>query len=114
MSSAEAVLAAFALLSSVIHLYVVVVEGLYKAFSATAFLLKNYGLTGLWLMVFGSKDVLRSELQVLASDGAQGALDFKKATQDESNMIAVAVRNNQNFDVTSSAHRNCRVLLLLR
>ncbi len=60
--------------------------------STMFFLLKHYGPTGLSLAVFGSVDVLRMEFEVLASDGDQIALDFKKATQDESTMIAVAVR----------------------
>lgn len=58
----------------------------------TAFVLQNYGIMGIFLLTFGSDDVLRYEFQVLASDDAQVAFDFKKATQDESNMIAVAVR----------------------
>lgn len=68
-------------------------EAFYELFSTTWFLLRHYGPTGLWLVLFGSHDVLRSAFQVLASDGERAASDFKKATQDESNMIAVAVRD---------------------
>lgn len=62
------------------------------AFSTNIFLLRNYGFTtGFWLVIFGSKDVIRLEFEVLASHGEQIALEFKKATQDEGTMIAVAV-----------------------
>lgn len=63
-----------------------------QLFSSNLFLLKHYGLNGLGLIIFGSKDILRLELQVLASGEDKDALDFKTATQDESSMIAVAVR----------------------
>jgi hypothetical protein len=60
--------------------------------STNLFLLEHYGPAGLSLAVFGSVDVLRMGFEVLASDGDEVALNFKKATQDESTMIAVAVR----------------------
>jgi hypothetical protein len=75
--------------TDVVSVVVLVMTAYLKYFSATWFLLKHYGLAGFWLVVFGSTDILRSELQVLASDGEQAALDFKKAAQDESNMIAI-------------------------
>lgn len=55
------------------------------------FSLTQYGVVGIWIILFGSNSVLISELQVLASREDQVASDFKKATQDESNMVAVAV-----------------------
>lgn len=99
---------------SVVSLASAIVKSVRETFSANAFLLKHYGLAGLLLTAFGSKDVLRSELQVLATDDEQVALDFKKATQDESNMIAIAVRTGHDSDVTTLAHRGCRVLSWLR
>ncbi|KAK4445175.1 hypothetical protein QBC34DRAFT_413654 [Podospora aff. communis PSN243] len=58
--------------------------------STAAFVARTYGIAGIGILLFGSKDVMRSEFEVLASDNDQVATDFKKATQDESNMIAVA------------------------
>lgn len=53
----------------------------------------------LWLLAgpvlwdFGSSDVWRIQVQVLRSQDDSVAMDFKKSTQDESNMVAVAVRS---------------------
>lgn len=76
---------------AVIQVPVVIVGALAGSFSTARFIVRTYGIPGLWILVFGSQDILRSEFQVLASDSGQAAIDFKKATQDESNMIAVAV-----------------------
>jgi len=89
---------ALALTGPVLYL----VKALYGTFTANTFLLRHYGLVGPYLVVFGSKDVLRSELQVLAGDGEHVASEFKKATQDESSMIAVAVRRDHIFDIKLS------------
>ncbi len=65
-----------------------------ETYKRISFVLREYGIAGTWLVMFGSHDVLRSEFQVLASGDDQVAFDFKKATQDESNMIAIAVRRS--------------------
>jgi hypothetical protein len=87
---------------------VTVVEVVYKVsltftgtLSTAIFVAKTYGIAGFWIVIFGSKDVMRSEFEVLASDSDQVATDFKKATQDESNMIAVAVSFHRNFPTIS-------------
>jgi hypothetical protein len=66
-------------------------KAIYGNLAANVFLVKHYGLASPLLILFGSKDVLRAELQVLASVDERVASEFKKASQDESSMIAVAV-----------------------
>ncbi|KAK3368827.1 hypothetical protein B0T24DRAFT_706975 [Lasiosphaeria ovina] len=67
-----------------------IVVAITGAFSTARFIARTYGIAGLWITVLGSKDVMRSEFEILASDNDQIATNFKKATQDESSMIAVA------------------------
>ena len=56
------------------------------------FLIKQYGLAGVVLWIFGSGAIWRMQKQVLESEGDKVAMDFKASAQNESNMIAVAVR----------------------
>ncbi|KAK3312334.1 hypothetical protein B0H66DRAFT_485609 [Apodospora peruviana] len=76
--------------SSILSVVNIVRKVFFETFKATRFIMKRYGIVGVWIILFGSDSVLRSELQVLASLDEKVASDFKKATQDESNMIAVA------------------------
>jgi hypothetical protein len=61
-----------------------------------AFLVSKYGLGGVVLWVFGSGTLWRMQLCVLQSEGNKVAMDFKASIQNESNMIAVAVRARLN------------------
>jgi hypothetical protein len=58
------------------------------------FLVRHYGLGGVVLWIFGSGAIWRMEKQVLESDEDKVAMDFKVSIQNESNMIAVAVRSS--------------------
>jgi Na+-transporting NADH:ubiquinone oxidoreductase subunit NqrE len=60
------------------------------------FLVREYGFGGVVLWVFGSGTVWRMQLYVLQSEGDKVAMDFKASIQNESNMIAVAVRAHLN------------------
>lgn len=82
---------------SLIQLPLIIAEVTAAYFSTAAFIIEIYGVVGIFLIIFGSKDVLRSEFQVLASSNDQVATDFKKAAQDESTMIAVTVSLASNF-----------------
>lgn len=55
------------------------------------FFLRHYGLAGVILWLFGSNAIWRIQFQILHSTIDQEAMDFKKATQDESSIIALAV-----------------------
>jgi hypothetical protein len=57
-------------------------------------LVRHYGLGGVVLWIFGSGAIWRMEKQVLESDEDKVAIDFKISIQNESNMIAVAVRSS--------------------
>ncbi len=56
------------------------------------FLVENYGLGGIVLWLFGSGAIWRMQKQVLESEGEKVSMDFKASMQNESSMIAVAVR----------------------
>jgi hypothetical protein len=70
----------------------IVVQALESARSPV-FLVKHYGFGGIVLWIFGSSAIWRMEKQVLESDGEEVAMDFKRSIQNESNMIAVAVKS---------------------
>jgi hypothetical protein len=65
-------------------------------------LFSRYGIGGVFLWVFGSSSIWRMQQQVLESDGDQVAMDFKTSIQNESNMIAVAVRAPPNSQTWQS------------
>jgi len=60
-------------------------------FQSAFFFSKYYGIAGPILWLFGDRDVWRIQVQVLQSTNELDAMEFKKLTQDDSNIIAVAV-----------------------
>ena len=55
------------------------------------FFTKHYGSAGLMLWCFGNREVWQIQLQVVRSTHDADAMKFKKAAQEDSNIIAVAV-----------------------
>lgn len=51
-----------------------------------------YGINGIVLWIFGNRSVWRSEVQLLRHRDDKEAMDFRKSAQDESSIVAVAVR----------------------
>jgi hypothetical protein len=64
---------------------------IYRTGSSVIFFTRHYGPAGWVLCVLGNRDIWRLQLQVLYSTDEADAMNFKKAAQDESNIIAVAV-----------------------
>ena len=62
-----------------------------RTFNSVVLFLDNYGLSGLIICVFGSREVWRIQVQILGSTRDSEAMDFKRSAQDDSNIIAVAV-----------------------
>ncbi|KAI9764622.1 MAG: hypothetical protein M1839_005797 [Geoglossum umbratile] len=86
-------LAVFGVVTSVVQIVdlgVSVVRRTFELGSSIRFFTKYYNLAGVVLWVFGSPDVWRMQLQVLASMDDRVAMDFKKSMQDESSIVAVA------------------------
>ena len=54
-------------------------------------LIDLYGLSGIFLYLFGSRTTWRTEAHILWSVSDEDALNFKKSVQDECTMIFVAV-----------------------
>jgi hypothetical protein len=52
-----------------------------------------YGVSGIFLYLFGSRTTWRTEAHVLGTVSDDDALNFKKSVQDECTMISVAVRS---------------------
>lgn len=59
--------------------------------SDLTFFPRHYGRGGIWLLLFGTSTVWRMQYKVSSSSDPRIALDFKDATKQESNIIAVAV-----------------------
>ncbi|KAH8768849.1 hypothetical protein F5883DRAFT_63347 [Diaporthe sp. PMI_573] len=78
------------LASSVLTVVKPYARGASILFSRILFYPTEYGPTGALLLVFGSSAVWRMQVRVLASKDDRVALDFKDATKQESNMVAVA------------------------
>jgi hypothetical protein len=53
-----------------------------------------YGVSGIFLYLFGSRTTWRTEAHVLGTVSDDDALNFKKSVQDECTMISVAVRSS--------------------
>lgn len=55
------------------------------------FIIRSYGWAGIFLWMFGSGSVWRMQQQVLKDTNEKIAMDFKTSTQNESNIVTVAV-----------------------
>lgn len=69
--------------------------------SSLKFFRKQYGILGIILWLFGSRDVWQMQLQVLHSTSSTDAVSFKESVQNESSIIAVAVSKHQHRGTSS-------------
>ena len=74
----------------------------YKA-SRISFFTKHYGLTGIVLWCFASREVWQIQLQVVRSIDDGDVTNYKKSAQEDSNIIAVAVSLFSSFYTSCSA-----------
>ena len=87
----EAVDEAYKLSGAVARAPIKTVETLY-------FFTSRYGPSGIFIWIFGSREVWQMQMQVLGSLDDADAINFKKSIQQESSIIAVAVSiGNLNF-----------------
>jgi hypothetical protein len=68
-----------------------VVLGPARTLTSVVFFAENYGVSGLFICIFGSPEIWRIQVQILGSSRDSDAMDFKRSAQDDSNIIAVAV-----------------------
>jgi hypothetical protein len=87
MSGLEA-LEIIGVISTVIEITSTVIQTLRRPIN----LFDLYGLSGVFLYLFGSRTTWRTEAHVLGTMSDDDALNFKKSVQDECTMISVAVR----------------------
>jgi hypothetical protein len=62
-----------------------------RTLTSIVFFVQNYGLVGVFICTFGSREVWRIQVQILSSTKDSDVMDFKRSAQDDSNIIAVAV-----------------------
>jgi len=72
-------------------LYGAVTRAPFKMLESLAFFELMYGPSGIFISIFGSRDVWQMQMQVLSSLDDADAINFKKSIQQESSIIAVAV-----------------------
>ena len=69
-----------------------------KTVETLSFFTSRYGPSGIFIWIFGSREVWQMQMQVLGSLDDADAINFKKSIQQESSIIAVAVSiANLNF-----------------
>jgi hypothetical protein len=67
------------------------VLGPLRTLISVVFFAENYGVSGLLMCIFGSREIWRIQVQILGSSRDSDAMDFKRSAQDDSNIVAVAV-----------------------
>jgi hypothetical protein len=55
------------------------------------FFISHYRLPGFFICIFGSREIWRIQVRILGSTGDSDAMDFKRSAQEDSNIIAVSV-----------------------
>jgi hypothetical protein len=70
---------------------IVLVTNAIRTLASAFFFVSHYRLPGLFICVFGSREIWRNQVQILASTRDSDAMDFKRSAQEDSNIIAVSV-----------------------
>jgi len=71
--------------------------------SRISFFIEHYGLTGIALWCFASREVWQIQLQVVRSIDDGDVTNYKKSAQEDSNIIAVAVSLFSSFYTSCAA-----------
>jgi hypothetical protein len=83
-----------------------------QTFESLFFFAEQYGRSGPFVWIFGSREIWRVLAQVLRSTNDTDAMDFKKSVQDDSQVIALAVsvypRPNQSILAKHEQGHHCR------
>ena len=73
-----------------------------------------YGISGIVVAVFGSRNIWEMQAEVLGSRNDETAMAFRKSVQDESTTSAVAVITPPHIEREHSTYTTARVQLLRR
>jgi hypothetical protein len=89
------VLAAFATVAAIVNLgisyFYAATHIIAEVTSRPFYLVRLYGMPGIFLYLFGNRTTWRTQAYVLGKVIDEDALSFKRSVQDECTMISVAV-----------------------